>query len=101
MASRFIEVNTAALVRDRDEIVGQLKFIEGKMADMKQAVAELDRMWTGAASQAFRQVFEDDMAFLLEVCQGIQKAIEYETNAVSEYNICENKVREQVQGIEV
>lgn len=61
----------------------------------------LNSMWSGEAHDAFIQSAESDIQFLTSVCDSIQGIINYEGNAVKEYNECEQRVADLIAQIRV
>ena len=101
MGIEKIAVNTTVLSRNRDEISNQLRVITDKMQRMQDEVAQLNNMWTGVASEAFNRAFNNDIKFLLSISKQMQNIIDYETNAVTEYDNCEQKISQLIQEIRV
>jgi hypothetical protein len=58
-------------------------------------------MWEGDAHQAFAQQVSQDIDLLNAACDCISGIIGYESNAVTEYNKCEQKVSELVAQIKI
>ena len=101
MAITKIKVNTNKLQKTATDMENALKHINKKSNQMQSDVKALNGMWEGDANQAFNQTFQDDITALQQVCDNIQKVINYENTAKKEYNSCEQKVAELVDKITV
>ena len=101
MASKKIKINTNSLNQTRKEIQARLDGIKKGMEQISDGMSTLNSMWTGEAHNAFEQKVNEDIVFLTSVCDSIQSIINYESNAVVEYNKCEQQVSELVAQIRV
>lgn len=96
-----IKVNTARLRTDTESIAGHLRGIRGEMESMKQNVAQLDSMWDGSGSEAFKKAFWDDVRGMDTLLKNLDSMYSYEINARAKYESCENKVGDIVANIRV
>lgn len=101
MAIDKIKVNTNKLQKTTNDIEDALKDIKNKIKAMEADVKALNSMWTGDAYNEFNQAFQDDITDLEQICDNIQSVIDYEKNAKTEYDNCEQKVSELVDKITV
>lgn len=101
MSIEEITVNTVTLSNDRNEIEEQLENIKMQMDEMASSVTALNQMWSGNANSVFNKAFNDDMKFLISVCDNIQKVLDYEATAIAEYNNCEQKISQMIEEISI
>ena len=97
----FIKTNTARLGQDAETVSGMLQSIRRELNAMKESVAQLDGMWDGPGSEAFKSVFRDDMNAMETVLKNLDSLHAYETNAKAKYEECERKAGGIVAGIRV
>lgn len=96
-----IKINTNRLKNDADQVKGNITNMKAEMTKMKESVSQLDKMWDGPSSEAFAQVFQDDMQALNTILDNLDKIYQYETTAKSKYDTCENKISDLIAGIHV
>ncbi len=101
MAAGKIKVNTVSLNKTKSEVQAKLDKIRSDMGKISENMSILNSMWTGDAHEAFVQTVGEDVSFLMEVCDSLQNIISYESNAVSEYNKCEQQVSEIISQIKI
>ena len=101
MAANKIRVNTDSLKQTQQSLQERLKAIQKAMKQVSAAMGTLNSMWSGEAHDAFIQSAESDIQFLTSVCDSIQGIINYEGNAVKEYNECEQRVADLIAQIRV
>lgn len=101
MAISKIKVNTVTLKKDTDLVTQSLKNIQKKIKAMQTDVDELNRMWSGDANEAFNETFQSDIDNLNKICNDIQSVINYEENAKTEYDTCEEKISELINTITI
>lgn len=97
----YIKMNTSRLKGDAESIAGLLQGIKTELENMKQSVTQLDSMWDGPGSEAFKKVFWDDMNAMTELLKNLDSMHSYEVNAKTKYESCENKVGTIVAGIRI
>lgn len=97
----YIKMNTSRLNGDAQSIAGLLQGIKTQLEQMKQSVNQLDSMWDGPGSEAFKKVFQDDMSAMAELLKNLESMHSYEVNAKTKYESCENKVGTIVAGIRI
>lgn len=97
----YIKMNTSRLNGDAESIAGLLQGIKTELEHMKQSANQLDGMWDGPGSEAFKKVFQDDMQAMAELLKNIESMHSYEINAKTKYESCENKVGTIVAGIRI
>lgn len=96
-----IKINTDRLRTDIESVAGHLQGMKSELESMKQNVAQLDSMWDGPGSEAFKKAFWDDMRGMDTLLKNLQSMYSYETNARAKYESCENKVGDIVANIRV
>lgn len=101
MAASQIRVNTDSLNRTRGGLQEKLAQIQKGIGQISEDMATLNSMWEGDAHEAFLQRVNEDIQFLNEGCEGIQKIIDYEGSAVTEYNKCEQQVADLISQIRI
>lgn len=97
----YIKMNTNRLNGDAEFIAGLLQGIKTELEHMKQSANQLDSMWDGPGSEAFKKVFRDDMSAMEEMLKNLESMHAYEVNAKIKYESCENKVGTIVAGIRI
>lgn len=101
MAANIIKVNTVSLARTRDEVQTRLDQVRKAMDQIAADMDALNSRWEGEAHQAFSRHVAEDIQFLAGGCDSIQEIIRYETNAVTEYDKCEQQVSDLIGQIRV
>lgn len=101
MAVNKIRVNTDSLHQTQQNLQEKLKKIQKEIEQIATDMETLNAMWTGEAHDAFVQSAESDIQYLTSVCDQIQGIINYEGNAVKEYNRCEQQVSDLISRIRV
>lgn len=99
--AKIIKVNTVRLGNDADKVRKCISTMNKQMESMKAQIAQLDAMWDGPSSDAFKMAFHDDMKALSIVLKNLEKIHQYETTAKKKYDSCEKKVADIVAGIHV
>ncbi len=94
-----ISVNTKTLSTDKTDIEGYLASIRKDLEAMQDNVEALNQMWSGTANSRFNMAFNSDIKFLMEICDNLQKVIDFEATAITEYNSCEQKVSQLIAEI--
>ena len=101
MAADRIKVNTSSLNQTSRELQAKLDKIRKDIEHISNDLNTLNSMWEGDAHQTFAQQVGDDISFLNSACENIQHIINYESNAVTEYNRCENQVSDLISQIRI
>lgn len=100
MASK-IKVNTGSLDQTRREIENRLNQTKKNIEQISQAMNALNAMWAGDAHTKFSTEAAEDIQQLQTMCDGVREIINYESNAVTEYNKCEQQVGEIISQIRI
>ena len=101
MAANIIRVNTNRLHNDAEQVNACINNMKSEMKKLKESSAQLDAMWDGPSSEAFKAAFADDLAALNTILGNLQKIYSYENTAKTKYEACENKVSSFVASIRV
>ena len=101
MGAEKIRVNTNSLKATQSNIKSQLDGIQGSIGNIVSLMAALNSSWTGTAHDTFVAEVNEDIELLQNVCKGIQSIIDFEGNAVTEYNNCEQQVSGLIAQIHV
>jgi len=96
-----IKVNTGSLDQTRKEIEDRLNQTKKSIEEISQAMSTLNSMWEGEVHTAFAKEIAEDIQQLQNMCDGVQDIIRYESNAVTEYNKCEQQVGEIISQIRI
>lgn len=96
-----IKVSTSRLSKDSEKVKQGIDNISKKLSEMENSVSELDKMWDGESSEAFKQAFHDDIAIAEKMINNLLNIYQYEQNAAAKYDSCESKVEQLVSGIRV
>ena len=101
MAVNKIRVNTNSLNHTRSELQAKLDKIKNDIKNISGNMATLNSMWEGEAHQAFAQQVDSDISFLTGACDRIQKIINFESTAVTEYDKCERQISDLISQIRI
>ena len=101
MAANKIRVNTNTLDHTRQTVQGRLNQMKRGLDQIIADMATMNSMWAGDAHDIFAVSIDEDIQYLQSACEGIQKVIEYESGAVTEYNKCEQQVSEIISQIRI
>lgn len=101
MSANKIRVNTDSLNQTKKNLQEKLSSIRKAISDISEDMNTLNSMWMGEAHEAFVANTDTDIQFLNNVCDGIQGIINYEENAVTEYNKCEQQVAELIRQMQI
>ncbi len=96
-----IRVNTGSLTVTRDTVNRQVGNINNQISELNGDIAKLDSMWEGEAHEAFHSAFLADVFQLQKLCKSLESIVSYESNAIKEYNQCEQQVAALIAGINV
>ncbi len=96
-----IGVNTETLRSQVESLRTEIGQAESEMNQMYDAVQELDGMWDGPANEAFKTQFMNDKEFMEELCKTVREIIDSMDNARTEYESCENTVRQLIGDIRI
>ncbi|MBO5373336.1 MAG: WXG100 family type VII secretion target [Lachnospiraceae bacterium] len=96
-----IAVNTIKLGNDASYVGNYIKNIENKISDMQVSVKELDALWDGPSSEAFKAAFQQDIQAMTEMIKGLKDVKSYEDNAKTKYEACERRVSELISEIKI
>ncbi len=96
-----IKVDTNRLNSDAGKIQNSIRRIEAAISNLKSDAAQLDQMWDGPSSEAFKHAFNNDMAALNSLLSNFRHIYNYEMNAKQRYERCENKAGSLVEGIHI
>lgn len=100
MASK-IRINTGALNQTRQNVQNQLNQIKKEIEQISADMNELNGMWKGDAHETFQAAIQSDLQLLQDACESLRGVVQYESNAVTEYNKCEQQVNEMIAQIHV
>lgn len=100
MAEKIV-VNTTKLGNDAQSVGTYIANIKKQIGEMKNSVSELDAMWDGPSSEAFKKAFQQDMKAMGEIIKGLEDIKNYEDTAKKKYEKCENKVSSLISEIKV
>ncbi|MDE6590940.1 MAG: hypothetical protein K2K53_11475 [Oscillospiraceae bacterium] len=101
MASNMIEVNTASLKGDVEEIAVELDEISRDAEKLQGLLEHLESMWDGSAKQAFSAAVKDDLGRLRTLAQAMRQLTSRTSEARAEYDKCESAVAQIVSSIKV
>lgn len=96
-----IRINTGSLNSTKRDLQDKLTKIKNDMAQISEDMGALNSMWEGDAHQSFQERVNADIEYLTGVCDGIQNIINYESNAVTEYDKCEQQVSDLIAQIRI
>ncbi len=96
-----IEIDTATLQRDIDNLRQYLDSMKRKGDAMMNGINNLSSMWEGLAKDEFTRQFQEDYRVLTEMEKVIEELIEKLESAKEKYNSCENSVGAIINSIRV
>lgn len=97
----YIEVDTAALNRDRQTIQSELGKVRNEIGRLRDEMAGLSAMWEGPAHDTFMAQFNADYEFIQQFGNEIETYIETMEYAQNEYQKCEASVEQAIASIRV
>ena len=97
----IIKVNTRRLGTDADEFRNNIRDIESHIASLRTHSSVLDGMWDGPSSEAFKLSFASDITALEAIVSTLKGINNYEDNAKTKYDRCEQEVSALVNQIRV
>ena len=100
MAEKIV-VNTNRLGQDAESVETYIAKIKKQITEMKSSVSDLDAMWDGPSSEAFKKAFQQDMKAMNVIIKGLEGLHKYEDTAKRKYEDCEKKVSSLISEIKV
>lgn len=97
----YIEIDTAALERDRQTIQSELDRVRSEINQLQEKMVNLAAMWEGPAHDTFMAQFNTDYEFVQIFCNEIGTYVETMEYAQREYQKCENSVRQAIASIRI
>lgn len=101
MEIKEIEINTVKLFQDIETLETDVEKFDNQMKKMFSSISELDAMWDGPASEAFKQQFQIDYQFCEEMSKVLKDLIESLKHAREEYDKCEQNVEDLICAIQI
>lgn len=101
MAITYIEVDTALLKADVEELETNTANARKSLESLAAELEELNTMWSGRANMAFRKQANSDCAAMENMLREMDKLAECMKHAGKEYENCENNVKSAVDGIRI
>lgn len=101
MAAQLIEIETGSLFSDIQSMTGEVGEAEQQTSQMFEAMAELDRMWDGAANAAFIHQFQIDYESMQNLCAEVRHLISCMEYAKKRYEECEDEVYQTIAAIKL
>ena len=101
MAIKEIEINTVTLLRDIDILETKMGELDGQTEKMFSAISDLDTMWDGPASEAFKEQFQLDYQSCKEMSKVLKDLVESLKHARQEYDTCEQNVEDLIRAIQI
>ncbi len=99
--AKVIRVNSKRLGTDSQKILDDIKRIKKNIEVLNTKVTELDSMWDGESSEAFKLSFHQDIARLGEEVKSLEELYRYENNAKSKYESADRKISDIVAKVRV
>lgn len=93
------EVDTTRLNSDINDVMDYVNNINNKLQDLERQVAELGKMWDGAAWETFQQAYTEDLNVLNTLVGDLRKIYGFENLAKTKYEECEKAVSGEIIGI--
>ena len=87
-----IKTNTDRMRTDVEGLSGAVDRINNLCNDLQQKKENLDSMWDGPASEAFKDAFQGDLTALTAMIENLKRMYRYEGTAREKYDNCENQI---------
>lgn len=95
----MIKTNTERLGKTAAKVDGYIQNIKKELEKMGQSVQELDQMWDGPSSEAFKKAFADDVVLAVEMINGLIDVNNFEKTAKKEYENCEKQIEDLISNL--
>lgn len=89
-----IRYDTVKIKHDADRVEKCITDIRRELQNLESNAQELDAMWDGEGSEAFKAVFHDDIETLTAVIEELSGIYRYEIKAVGKFDNCNKAVAE-------
>ena len=99
MPIEHIKTNTARMSKDLEQMHSIIEKMKGDLNSLIQSSTELDEMWDGPSSEAFKAVFQQDINALSSVLKNLESIYNYTSNAKTEYERCDEAVKNALEAI--
>lgn len=86
------KVSTTRLKSDAGSVKGYIDQMDRKLLSLRNGATQLDSMWDGPASEAFKAAINEDLTALETMISNLKKIYNYEQMAKVKYENCETQV---------
>ena len=93
------KINTDRLNSESGNVRDRISGIRKRQNNLVNYLSQLDSMWDGPSSEAFKKSYNDDLKALTTMISNLDKLYQYEQKAKDKYNSCERKVIDMVSGL--
>ena len=87
-----IRADTSKMKSGMENLEAYIDRMTNRLEELVQKKNELNAMWSGEASTAFKASFDEDISKLRVMVEKLEKAYRYEETAQQGYTRCENQV---------
>ena len=101
MAASELKVNLFALASTIDSMESEQTALQNQIRAMYDSISELNGMWTGTASNAFRARAAEDYEKLNEMLDAMKQILIEYRQAEQKYRNCEQEVAAAIAAIQV
>lgn len=99
--AKVIRFDTDRLNEDMVSISELIKSMRERVRNLENQITELEGMWTGPGSDAFKNALRSDLVGLVMVIENLEKLNGYEDKACGKFRRCEDKVSAAIDEIRV
>ena len=99
--AKTIRINTTRLRTDAEHVDKDIKRMSSLLKSMRAHATELDRMWDGPGSVAFKKSFHDDINKVEVTLMNLRGLYQYEVTAKKTYEKCGQQVDQIISSIRV
>ena len=96
-----IRVTTESLSSDKQTIRAQVRTMKTQISLLRRDIIELNAMWEGEAKTLFVKTAREDVKELAEAVKELEALVEYEDNALTQYERCEKDVAAYVSQLSI
>ncbi len=99
--AKVIKVNSVRLGSDAQKIQEDLNRINKRIDVLESKIIELDAMWDGESSEAFKQIFHTDLEELKSEFQSLNKLAMLQNVAKKNYETADRNVSDIISKIKI
>lgn len=97
--AHYIRYDTDRIRSDAAKVSDCIGAMRKSLSDLRTHEQELDAMWDGDSSEAFKAVFYDDLEILDNILGNLERIYEYEVKAETGFTKCNSQVSEIISSL--